>query len=115
VGLSGAAAVAATAAAAAPSDAPLLIAVTGPEAPTISVRFRGKRVTRLKAGRYRLRVHDPTDSHDFHLRGPRSDRRITNRLFTGVRLVNVTLVKGRYEYYCAPHYFGGMNGTFRVR
>jgi Copper binding proteins, plastocyanin/azurin family len=117
IGLAGAAAIATTTALAAPdsSGGPLLIGITGPEAPTISVKLRGRRVTRLKPGTYRLRVYDRSDSHDFHLRGPRTDRRITNRLFTGARLVNVTLRKGRYEYYCAPHYFGGMNGTFVVR
>jgi hypothetical protein len=117
IALTGAAAVAATAALAAPASpqAPLLIGVTGPEAPTITLKWRGRRVTRLKPGKYRLRVYDRSDSHDFHLRGPRSDRRITNRLFVGARLVTVTLVKGRYEYYCAPHYFSGMNGRFAVR
>ena len=117
IALAGAASIAATTALAAPasSPTPLLIGVTGPEAPTISIRFRGRRVTRLAPGTYRLRVYDRSNGHDFHLRGPRSDRRITNRLFTGARLVKVTLVKGRYEYYCAPHYYGGMNGSFRVR
>ncbi len=117
IGIAGAAAIAATTALAAPdaSTAPLLIGVTGPDAPTISVKLRGKRVTRLKPGTYRLRVYDRSDSHDFHLRGPRMDRRITNRLFTGARLVNVTLRKGSYEFYCAPHYFSGMNGKFVVK
>ena len=101
---------------AAPDSAtgPLLIGTTGPD-PVITLKFRGKRVRTLKPGKYRLRVYDREYVHDFHLRGPRMDRRITTRLFTGVKLVTVTLRKGRYEYYCAPHYFSGMNGKFTVR
>jgi hypothetical protein len=115
IALTGAAAVAATTALAAPAPrAPLLIGTTGPD-PVITLKFRGKRVRTLKPGRYRIRVYDREYVHDFHLRGPRMDKTITTTHFTGAKLVTVTLKKGRYEFYCEPHYFSGMNGKFVVR
>ena len=116
IALTGAASVAATAALAAPDAArgPLLIGTTGPD-PVITLKHRGKRVTTLKPGKYRIRVYDREYSHDFHLRGPRMNKMITSTLFVGAKLVTITLRKGRYEYYCAPHYFSGMNGKFAVR
>jgi hypothetical protein len=114
--LIGGAAVALTAALAAPAatTGPLLIGTTGPD-PVITLKWRGKRVTTLKPGRYRIRVYDREYIHDFRLRGPRLNKTITTRLFVGAKLVTVTLRKGRYEYYCDPHYYGGMNGKFTVR
>jgi Copper binding proteins, plastocyanin/azurin family len=113
--LIGGAAVALTAALAAPAatTGPLLIGTTGPD-PVITLKWRGKRVTRLKPGKYRIRVYDREYVHDFRLRGPRLNKTITTTLFVGAKLVTVTLRKGRYEYYCAPHYYGGMNGKFLV-
>lgn len=114
--ITGGAAVALTAAFASPAatTAPLLIGTTGPD-PVITLKWRGKRVRTLKPGTYRIRVYDREYSHDFHLRGPRLNKTITTPLFTGAKLVTVTLRKGRYEYYCEPHYFSGMNGRFVVR
>jgi hypothetical protein len=114
--LIGGAAVALTAALAAPAatTGPLLIGTTGPD-PVITLKWRGKRVTRLKPGTYRIRVYDREYVHDFRLRGPGVKKTITTRLFVGAKLVTVRLRKGRYEYYCDPHYFSGMNGRFTVR
>jgi hypothetical protein len=114
--LFGGAAVALTAALASPAatTGPLLIGTTGPE-PVITLKWRGRKVTRLKSGTYRIRVYDRADSHDFNILGPRLKKKITGRLFTGAKLVTVTLRKGRYEYYCEPHWLGGMRHWFTVR
>lgn len=116
IAITAGAAVALTAAFASPAatTAPLLIGTTGPD-PVITLKWRGKKVTRLKPGKYRIRVYDRADSHDFNLRGPRLNKKITGRLFTGAKLVTVTLRKGRYEYYCEPHWLGGMRVFFTVR
>jgi hypothetical protein len=114
--LFGGAAVALTAALASPAatTGPLLIGTTGPD-PVITLKWRGRKVTRLKPGTYRIRVYDRADSHDFNILGPRLKKKITGRLFTGAKLVTVTLRKGRYEYYCEPHWLGGMRHWFTVR
>jgi plastocyanin len=115
IAITGAAAVAVTAALApASTKGPLLIGTTGPDS-VITLKHRGKRVTRLKPGKYRIRVYDREYIHDFRLRGPRMNKTITTTNFVGAKLVTVTLRKGRYEYYCDPHYYGGMNGKFTVK
>jgi hypothetical protein len=53
--------------------------------------------TTVPAGRYRITVHDRSRVHDFHLVGPRVDRR-TGAAFTGTARWNVTLVRGTYAY-----------------
>jgi plastocyanin len=116
--LTGAAAVGLVAALAAPASptasVPILVGTTGPD-PVITLKRAGKRVTRLKPGKYRITVYDRETVHDFHLRGPRMEKTITTLFFTGRKTVTVTLRKGRYTYYCDPHEFGGMQGSFRVR
>lgn len=116
IALTGAAAVAANTVLAAPASprAPLLIGTTGPD-PVITLKLRGKKATRLKAGTYRIRVYDRSTSHDFTLLGPRVNKKITTTRFTGAKLVTVTLRKGRYEYFCEPHLFSGMRHQFSVR
>jgi plastocyanin len=92
-----------------------LVGTTGPEA-VITLKKAGKRVTRLKPGKYRLVVRDRERVHDFHLRGPgMRSRMITDSFFQGTKTVVVTLKKGRYTYYCDPHEFAGMKGSFTVK
>jgi plastocyanin len=92
---------------------PLLIATVGPGA-TISLRTsRGARVTRLKAGRYRIRVRDRSSMHNFHLVGRGVNKRTTVR-FRGTTTWTVTLRKGaRYRFVCDPH-AQRMRGSFRA-
>ena len=92
---------------------PLLIATVGPGA-TISLRTsRGARVTRLKAGRYRIRVSDRSNMHNFHLVGPGVNKRTTAR-FRGTTTWTVRFRKGaRYRFVCDPH-AKRMRGSFRA-
>ena len=116
IAITGAATVGLVAALAAPAStpAPRLIGTTGPD-PVITLKKGGKRVTRLKPGKYRITVYDREYVHDFRLRGPRMNKTITTTNFVGTKTVTVTLRRGRYKYYCDPHEFGGMQGSFWVR
>lgn len=77
----------------------------------ITLKKAGVKVRTLKAGRYRIRVTDRSDVHDFWLRGPLK-RNITGVGFEGTRTVTLTLRRGSYTYYCAIH--PSMKGAFRV-
>ena len=89
-----------------------LTATVGPGA-TISLRTaNGRRVSRLRGGRYRIVVRDRSAMHNFHLSGPRVNRRTTVR-FRGTQTWTLTLRRGRYRYVCDPH-ARFMRGSFRV-
>jgi plastocyanin len=81
---------------------------------TISLKKKGKKVTSLKAGRYRIRVSDKSDFHNFHLTGPGVNRRITTVDFQGTKSRTFRLKKGTYRYVCDPH-SDSMKGSFKVR
>jgi hypothetical protein len=104
--------VAAAVAAPAWAATPTLVGTDGPDF-TISLKRGGKRVTSLKRGTYRLTVNDRSDFHNFRLRGPGLNKRITTVLFVGRKTVTLTLKPGRYTFLCDPHSFD-MRGTFRV-
>ncbi len=88
---------------------------TGPGL-SITVTKAGKKVTRLRPGRYTITVSDRSSAHDFFLTGPGiRNRRVTGLGFTGRKSITVSLRRGRYEYYCSPHRSIGMQGFFRVR
>ena len=117
IALAGAAAIALVSALSAPASTTVttLIGTTGPES-VITLKKAGKRVTTLKPGKYRLTVRDRERVHDFHMRGPgMRNRMITDSFFQGTKTVMITLKKGRYTYYCDPHEFAGMKGSFTVR
>lgn len=88
-----------------------LTATVGPGR-TISLRSGTSRVSRLKAGRYRIVVRDRSSSHNFHLRGPGVNKR-TAVGFKGTATWTVTLRRGRYRFVCDPH-AAVMKGGFRV-
>ena len=92
---------------------PTLTATVGPGA-TISLRTsRGARVTRPKAGRYRIVVRDRSTMHNFHLFGAGVNKRTTVR-FRGSTTWTVTFRKGRtYRFVCDPH-ATRMKGSFRA-
>lgn len=92
---------------------PTLIATVGPGA-TISLRTsRGARVTRVKAGRYRIVVRDRSRMHNFHLSGLGVNKRTTVP-FRGSTTWTVTFRKGRtYRFVCDPH-AKRMKGSFRA-
>lgn len=81
---------------------------------TISLKYKGKKVRSLPAGRYRIRVTDRADIHNFHFRGPGVNRVITGVDFEGTKSRTFRLRKGTYRYVCDPH-SEDMKGSFRVR
>jgi plastocyanin len=102
----------ATSALAAPSK---LVGTVGPGF-TITLTKGGKRVTKLKAGKYTFLIADKASIHDFVLeqqsRG-KWEKQLTSVPFVGKKTVTVTLKRGKWKYYCAPHE-SSMSGTFIV-
>jgi hypothetical protein len=96
-----------------PAATPTLSGSVGPGF-TISLRYKGKKVRSVPAGRYRVRVRDRSDIHNFHLRGPGVNRVITGEGFEGSNSRTFRLRKGTYRYICDPH-FDEMKGSFKVR
>ena len=104
-------AVALVAVASASAATPTLNASDGPGF-TISVKKGGKKVTSLKAGKYKIVVKDLSDLHNFHLTGPGVNKKTgvgPKETFTWT----VTLKKGTYKYICDPH-ATIMKGSFKV-
>jgi plastocyanin len=92
---------------------PRLVASTGPDgAFHISLTKGGKKVTKLKAGKYTIVVKDVAKTHDFHLKGPGFDKK-TPVKGKGTFTWHVTLKKGTYRYTCDPHKTI-MKGSFTV-
>jgi plastocyanin len=95
-----------------PAGVQTLTATVGPSA-TISLRTaNGRRVTSLRRGRYRIRVRDRSRMHNFHLIGPRVNRKTTVR-FRGTVTWTLTLRRGTHRFVCDPH-ARRMKGSFRV-
>lgn len=112
VGAAAAAVAVPSASAAAPAK---LIGTVGPGF-TITLTQGGKPVTSIKAGKVTLVVSDKASFHNFMLEretGAKTRQEITGLTFTGTRTVTVTLTKGTYKFYCAPHE-DGMFGLFKV-
>jgi plastocyanin len=89
---------------------------TTPPAPGFTISLRtaaGARVTTLRRGTYTIVVRDRSRAHNFHLLGPRMNRRTTVAA-RGTFTWRVTLRAGRYRFVCDPH-ATAMRGSFRVR
>jgi plastocyanin len=72
----------------------------------------GRKLTRIKAGTYRIKIEDKATIHNFRLKGPGVNRatstpRMTETIWT------VRLKPGRYVFVCDPH-ATTMRGSFRV-
>lgn len=96
--------------------APKLAGTVGPGY-TIKLTSGGKKVTKLKAGTYTLVIADKASIHDFVLEqesGGKFEKELTGVTFKGTKTVTVTLKKGEWKYYCAPHesmMFGSLTVT----
>lgn len=102
----------ATSALAAP---PKLVGTVGPGF-TITLTKGGKKVTKLKAGKYAFVISDKASIHDFVLEqqsGGKFEKELTSVPFVGKKTVTVTLKKGKWKFYCSPHQ-SLMSGTFVV-
>ena len=104
----------AAASAGATSSASTLFGRTGPGFDITLRNAAGAKVTKLRAGDYRLRITDRSgdDRHNFHLVGPGVDMR-TGLNFVGGRVWRVKLRRGTYRFVCDPHAFV-MHGSFKV-
>jgi plastocyanin len=91
---------------------PKLTGTVGPGF-TISLKKAGKTFKTLKAGKYTFVVADKASIHNFEIEGPRLDKAITSVSFKGTKTVTLTLKKGTYKFYCAPHE-STMHGSFKV-
>ena len=95
-------------------SAPRLVGSTGPDgAFHITLTKGGKKVTKLKAGKYTIVVKDIAKTHDFHLTGPGVSKKTSVSAVT-TKTWKVTLKKGKYTYQCDVHAASGMKGSFRV-
>jgi plastocyanin len=101
------------AAAGAATNGGQLVGTVGPGF-SIKVTMNGRAVKSLKAGTYKLVVHDEAASHDFHVFGPGLNKKVTSVSFVGTKTVTVTLKKGKYTFQCDPHASLGMKGSFAV-
>jgi plastocyanin len=81
-------------------------ALTGTVGPgfTITLTMNGKAVKTLKAGSYKLVIHDRASIHAFSLDGPHKYAKdFTTVPFVGTKTFVVKLAAGKYKYYCPPH------------
>jgi hypothetical protein len=84
---------------------------------SISLKLNGKLVKSLSAGTYRLVVADKATIHDFVIErehGGSFEKTVTSVPFTGTKTITVTLGKGDWAVYCAPHE-STMHQDFTVR
>ena len=80
---------------------------------TISMKRLGKPFKTIKAGTYSITVADKSNIHNFHLRGPKVNKEVTQVGFVGTKTVIVKFLKGKYTFICDPH-FTTMKGSFTV-
>jgi plastocyanin len=88
--------------------------LTGTVGPGFTITLKGPNATvkTLKAGTYKIVIHDLADIHDFHLMGPGVDKK-TSVSGKGTTTWTVKLKKGTYKYQCDPH-ASMMKGSFKV-
>ena len=92
---------------------PKLTGTVGPGY-TITLTKAGKKVTKLKAGKYTFVINDKASIHSYGLDGPNGFAKdFTSVSFKGTKTITVTLKKGKYKFYCQPHE-STMFGNFTV-
>ena len=86
-----------------PAATPTLVGTVGPGY-TIALKQNNKAVKTLKAGKYKLVIHDKASIHAFSLDGPNGYAKdFTGVSFVGTKTFNVNLKAGAYKFYCPPH------------
>ena len=92
---------------------PTLVGTVGPGF-TITLTQGGKKVTKLKAGKYKFVINDKASIHSYGLDGPNGFAKdFTSVSFKGTKTFTLTLKAGKYKYYCTPHE-SSMFGNFTV-
>jgi len=82
---------------------PTLVGTVGPGY-TISLTKGGKAVKTLKAGKYKLVIHDKASIHAWSLDGPHGYAKdFTQIPFVGSKTFAVTFKAGKYKFYCPSH------------
>jgi plastocyanin len=91
---------------------PKLVGTDGPGF-TITLKKTGKKVTKVKAGKYSITVNDLSTMHNFHLTGAGVNKK-TSVGGKGKTTWTVTLQKGKtYRFRCDPH-ASTMKGSFKT-
>jgi hypothetical protein len=107
-------AAAAAGAGARPATTPVLTGTVGPGY-TINLKMHGKAVKTLKAGTYKLVIHDMASIHGYSLDGPHGFAKdISPVPFMGTKTITLKLKAGGYKFYCPPHE-ATMFGHFTVK
>jgi hypothetical protein len=98
-----AAAVPAANALARPAATPVLTGTDGPGF-TIDLKMNGKAVKTLKAGTYKVVIHDMASIHGYSLDGPHGFAKDLSPVpFVGTKTVTLNLKAGSYKFYCPAH------------
>jgi hypothetical protein len=98
-----AAAVPAASALARHAATPVLTGTDGPGF-TINMKLNGKPVKMLKAGTYKVVIHDMASIHGFSLDGPHGFAKDLSPVpFVGTKTVTLNLKAGSYKFYCPAH------------
>jgi hypothetical protein len=82
------------------------LVLTGTDGPgyTIDLKMNGKAVKTLKAGTYKVVIHDKASIHGWSLDGPHGFAKdIAAVPFTGTKTVTLKLKAGSYKFYCPAH------------
>lgn len=86
------------------SAAPLTLVGTVGPGYAINLTVNGQKLVRLKAGTYKLVIHDKASIHAWSLDGPHGYAKdFTKVPFVGTQTFTVKLAAGKYKYYCPPH------------
>jgi hypothetical protein len=68
------------------------------------VNSSGVKVTTLKAGTYKLVIHDDSSFHNYELDGPHGKSwTFTSVPFKGTKTFTLKLAAGKYKAYCSAH------------
>jgi len=93
------------------------LVLTGTDGPgfTIDLKLNGKAVKTLKAGTYKVVIHDKASIHGWSLDGPHGFAKdIAAVPFVGTKTVTLKLKAGKYKFYCPAHE-PTMFGRFTVK
>lgn len=97
------AAIVAVGASASRRSTPTLVGTDGPGF-SINLKLGGKTVKTLKAGTYKVVIHDKASVHSWSLDGPHGFAKdITAVPFVGTKTMTLKLKAGAYKFYCSAH------------